>query len=188
VVLENLHVYTKVLISLNKRLFRFWRWTIIFCMKIKFKHWWSLIPSLSTKRTITSHLNWIKKCIATYDARDMGLDVGQAHTCGGLKPVGSQPPLLIIGSPTDPIIKRGGWDPIIKREGWDPIIKRGGWDPIIKRGGWDPIIKRGGWDPIIKREGWDLDNRISTSPLDNRILTSPLDNRISNCNTYKNKQ
>ena len=27
-------------------------------MKRKFKQWWSLIQPLSTKRTITSHLNW----------------------------------------------------------------------------------------------------------------------------------
>jgi len=26
--------------------------------KRKFKHWWSSIPPLSTKGTITSHLNW----------------------------------------------------------------------------------------------------------------------------------
>jgi len=27
-------------------------------MKRKFKHWWSSIPPISTKWTITSHLNW----------------------------------------------------------------------------------------------------------------------------------
>jgi len=27
-------------------------------MKRKFKQWWSSIPPISTKQTITSHLNW----------------------------------------------------------------------------------------------------------------------------------
>jgi len=30
-------------------------------MKRKFKQWWSSIPPISTKRTITSHLNWTQK-------------------------------------------------------------------------------------------------------------------------------
>jgi hypothetical protein len=36
--------------------------TVIICqlsiMRRKFKQWWSLIPPISTKRTIASHLNW----------------------------------------------------------------------------------------------------------------------------------
>jgi len=27
-------------------------------MKRKFKQWWSSIPPISRKRTVTSHLNW----------------------------------------------------------------------------------------------------------------------------------
>ena len=36
-------------------LFYCFKWHI---MKRKFKQWWSTIPPISTKQTITSHLNW----------------------------------------------------------------------------------------------------------------------------------
>jgi hypothetical protein len=54
-----------------------------FVMKGKFKHWWSSIPPISTKQTITSHLNWThwtqKKDHNTYDIGNPGPGLGQAQ-------------------------------------------------------------------------------------------------------------
>ena len=50
-------------------------------MKINFKQWWLTIPSISTKQTTTSHLNWLKK--------KPGL--GQAQKYGRVKPVNGFP-------------------------------------------------------------------------------------------------
>jgi hypothetical protein len=47
------------------------------------------------QQTITSHLNWTHRT-QTYDVWSAFPGLGQAHKCGGVKPVnGSQPSLLI---------------------------------------------------------------------------------------------
>jgi len=57
-------------------------------MKRKFNHWWSTIPPLSTKRTITSLLHSLHtKRITVYDVGNQGLGLGQTRKWGGVKPV-----------------------------------------------------------------------------------------------------
>ena len=54
----------------------------------KFKQLWSRIPSISTKRTITSHLELTehkKMGTTTYDVGNAGPDLGQAQHFGGIK-------------------------------------------------------------------------------------------------------
>ena len=70
-------------------------------MKRKFKQWWSSIPPISTKRTVTSHLYWTQTD-QTYDVGNQSPGLGQVHTYVGVKPVNEilTLPLLITGSPT----------------------------------------------------------------------------------------
>ena len=60
-------------------------------MKIINRQWWSSIPPISTKRTITSHLNWTrwtqKKHPNAYYFGHSGPGLGQAQRCGGVTPV-----------------------------------------------------------------------------------------------------
>jgi len=51
-----------------------------------FKLWWSTIPPISTKRTITSHLNSLntEKTMA-YDVGNHGHGLGQTQKCGTVK-------------------------------------------------------------------------------------------------------
>jgi hypothetical protein len=71
-----------------------------------YKQWWSTIPSISTKQTVTSHLSSLNtKKTTTYDDVNPGSDLGQAQTCGGVKQVNgilTLPSwfLLITGSPS----------------------------------------------------------------------------------------
>jgi hypothetical protein len=67
-------------------------------IKRKIKEWWSIIPSVSTKWTTTSHLKSLNiKKTTTYDAGNPGPGLGQAQKCGGVKPDNGIPtPLLII--------------------------------------------------------------------------------------------
>jgi hypothetical protein len=52
-------------------------------MKIKFKLWWSTIPPISTKWTITFHLNSLNINKTTkYDTGNPGPDLGQPQICG----------------------------------------------------------------------------------------------------------
>jgi len=44
-------------------------------MKRKLKQWWSTIPPISTKGTITSH--WTQKGTRTYYVGNQGLGLGQ---------------------------------------------------------------------------------------------------------------
>jgi hypothetical protein len=61
-------------------------------MKRNFKQWWSIILPISTKRTITSHLNSLKiEKDQTYDIGNADLGLGQAYTCGGTKPINGIP-------------------------------------------------------------------------------------------------
>ena len=85
---------------------RWMAWQTIAVRKLrkrKLKQWWSQITSISTKRTITSHLNWTQYKTKTYDVGNLGPSLGQTQQCGGVKPVNgdpTNPPLLITGSPT----------------------------------------------------------------------------------------
>jgi len=57
-------------------------------MTRKLKYWRSTIPSISTKRTITSHLNTLNtKTGATYYVGNPDHSFGQTHRCCGVKPV-----------------------------------------------------------------------------------------------------
>ena len=57
-------------------------------MKRKFKQWWSTISPISTKQTTTSHLKPLNtKKIMTYGIGNPGPVLGQAGTCGSVKPV-----------------------------------------------------------------------------------------------------
>jgi hypothetical protein len=52
-------------------------------MKRKLTHFWSTIPSISTKGTMTSHLEQLK----TYSAGNQGLGLGMSRIHGRVKPV-----------------------------------------------------------------------------------------------------
>jgi len=55
-----------------------------------FNKWWSTIPPITTKQTITSHLNWThwtQEKTTTYDVVNPVPGLGQAQKCGGVKPV-----------------------------------------------------------------------------------------------------
>jgi hypothetical protein len=55
---------------------------------------WSTIPLISTKRTITGHLNLLNtKKTTTYDVGNPGPGLGQAQKCGRVKPVNEIPTL-----------------------------------------------------------------------------------------------
>jgi hypothetical protein len=57
-------------------------------LKRKFKQWWSQIPSISTKQTTTSHLHSLNtKRGQRHDVGNSCPVLGQAQTCGGVKPV-----------------------------------------------------------------------------------------------------
>jgi hypothetical protein len=52
-----------------------------------FNQWWITIPTISTKRTITSHLNSLnRKNTTSYDIGNPGPGLGQAQICGVVKP------------------------------------------------------------------------------------------------------
>ena len=54
IIIKNLLNWTNYLSPLSTyQILLYW------IMKRKFKQWWSTIPSISTKRTITSHLTWL---------------------------------------------------------------------------------------------------------------------------------
>ena len=59
-------------------------------MKRKFRKWWSTILPISTKQTITSHLNSLntkkKRGITTYDIGNPDPGLGHTQKCGGVKP------------------------------------------------------------------------------------------------------
>jgi hypothetical protein len=61
-------------------------------MKRKFKQWWLTIPTISTKWTITSHLNSLntKKTMA-YDVVNPGPGLGQAQKGGEVKSINGIP-------------------------------------------------------------------------------------------------
>jgi hypothetical protein len=59
----------------------------------KFKQWWSSIPPISTKRTITSHLNSVPKKVTKCYVGYAGSELGQAQKCGGVKLVNRTPSL-----------------------------------------------------------------------------------------------
>jgi len=74
----------------------------------KFKHWWSSIPAISTKRTITSYLkwtHWTPKETTIYDIGNPCSGLGQAHKCSGVKSVNGIPLLdhlsLMLSSVAD---------------------------------------------------------------------------------------
>jgi hypothetical protein len=54
-------------------------------MKRKFKQWWSSIPTISTKWTITSYFNWIHWRLKHHNMWCPD-GLGQAQTCGGVNP------------------------------------------------------------------------------------------------------
>jgi hypothetical protein len=58
-------------------------------MKRKLTHFWSTIPSISTKGTMTSHLEQLK----TYSAGNQGLGLGMSRIHGRVKPVNGTYPL-----------------------------------------------------------------------------------------------
>jgi len=61
-------------------------------MERKFKQRWSIIPSISTKWTIISHLNSLNtKKTTTDDIGNPGPDLGQAQKCGVVKLVSGIP-------------------------------------------------------------------------------------------------
>jgi len=59
----------------------------------KLKQWWSSIPPISTKQTITTHLNWThwthtQPPPTTYgDVEIPSPSLGQTQKCGGVIPV-----------------------------------------------------------------------------------------------------
>ena len=56
-------------------------------MKRTSKQWWSSFSPISTKQTITLHLNWThwtQKKTMTYDVRNPGPSLGQSQKCGGV--------------------------------------------------------------------------------------------------------
>jgi hypothetical protein len=59
--------------------------------KESFKQWWLSIPPISTKQTISYHLNWLtehkKTMTTTYYIGNPGPGLVQAQKCGGVKPV-----------------------------------------------------------------------------------------------------
>jgi len=64
-------------------------------MQTMFKQWWSTIPPISTKQTVTSHLkpfNIIKT--TTYGIGNPSIDLKQAQKCGRVKLVTGIPTLL----------------------------------------------------------------------------------------------
>jgi hypothetical protein len=68
---------------------------MLFIMRSKFKQWWSSIPPMSTKQTITSHLNWTHwtQKRQWHDVGNPSPDVGQAQKCGRVKSVNGIPTL-----------------------------------------------------------------------------------------------
>ena len=74
-------------------------------MKRECKYKRSIIPAISIKRTIISHLNILntkktKTNNTTYDVVNQRSCFEQAQPCGGFKSdIGISNPLLIIGSP-----------------------------------------------------------------------------------------
>jgi hypothetical protein len=69
----------------------------------KFKRWWSTIPLMSTKRTITSHLKSLntKRRTTEYYVGNQGPGVGHVHNYSGLKSV--------VGIPTRPSPHQTHW-------------------------------------------------------------------------------
>jgi len=66
-------------------------------MKRKYKQWWSIIPPISTKRKITSHLHSLNtKKTTTYDVGNPGPGLGQAHKCGSVKLVNVIPTIPLF--------------------------------------------------------------------------------------------
>jgi hypothetical protein len=62
----------------------------------KFNQWWSSIPQILTKRTITSHLNWTywsQKINKTYVVVNPRPSLWQVQQCGCVKPVNGIPTL-----------------------------------------------------------------------------------------------
>ena len=61
-----------------------------------FKQWWSTIPPVSTKQTITSHINSLstKKTVAYYVSGNQGPGLWQAHKCDRVKLVNWIPNLI----------------------------------------------------------------------------------------------
>ena len=53
------------------------------------------IPSLSTRRKIISHFySFNIQRTTTYDVGNPGFCLGQAHKCGGIKPINGLPSLI----------------------------------------------------------------------------------------------
>jgi hypothetical protein len=66
-------------------------------LKIKLKHWWTTIPPMWTKWTITFHLKLLNMNKTTiYDVENPGPGLGQAHTRGVVKPVNGITNSLIL--------------------------------------------------------------------------------------------
>jgi hypothetical protein len=69
-------------------------------MQRKLKRWWSTIPLILTKLTITSHLSLNAEKTMTYDIGHPCDGMGQVQKWVGVKPVNRIPNnLLISGSP-----------------------------------------------------------------------------------------
>jgi len=61
-------------------------------MKREFKQWWSTIPPISRKRTITSDLYSLnRRETATCDVGNPRPGLGQTQKCGRIKPVDTIP-------------------------------------------------------------------------------------------------
>ena len=68
-------------------------------MKRKLKQWWSTILLISTKQTITSHINSLNtKKTMTYDVGYPGSGLGQAQKYGRVKPVKWDPNIPSFGN------------------------------------------------------------------------------------------
>ena len=66
-------------------------------MKRHFKQWWWSVLQISTKRAITSHLNWLSTKqngeTTTYDVGNPVPGLRQAQQYGGIKPLNGIPTL-----------------------------------------------------------------------------------------------
>ena len=56
-------------------------------IKRQLKQWWSTIPPILTKQTITSHLKSLNKKRPWHGIRNPGPGLGQAHNCEWWKPI-----------------------------------------------------------------------------------------------------
>ena len=99
------HRTSRHMAKLNRlMLYRFWfpryrvspRFWSSFVMKRKYKQWWSTIQPISRKQTFTSHLYSQNTKNTTYDVGNQGPGLGQAQTCGRVKPFNAIPTIPLF--------------------------------------------------------------------------------------------